>query len=74
MKTTLGVLAVVALMLAAVPVFAESAGTDQKPLSIIQFSRLSENRGVDGRLLARKYEEYRQGRVPRPTLSASDMR
>lgn len=75
MKTNLKVLAVMALMLAAtLPAFAESVGTTEKPLSIIQFSQLLENRSVHGRLLERKYEAYRHGRVPRPTLSASEMR
>ena len=71
----LKVLAVAALMLVgALPAFAEPVARTEKPLSIFQFSRLPENHSLQGRVLERKYQAYRQGRIPRTTLSVSSMR
>ena len=75
MKTNLKVMAIVSMMLVgAMPAFAEGVGSVGAPLSSIQFSELSENRGLSGRLLDRKYQEYRQGRLPRTTLSTTSIR
>ena len=59
----------------AVPAFAaEATGTSEKPMSTLQFSELTQNHGLSGRVLDRKYEEYRSGRVPLATLEPSRMR
>lgn len=74
MKASLKVIAVVSVMLVGtVPAIAEVAGAE-KPLSILQFSELSESRGLSGRVLDGRYQEYRQGRVPRTTLSTANVR
>lgn len=73
MKKLLAVAIVAVMGLAAVPGYAateRAAGT----LSVIEFSNLPENRGVSGRMLDRRYEEYRQGRVPQTTLDVSNIR
>ena len=69
---SLAILAVV--MVAAVPAFAAESATSGI-LSYKEFAALSENRGTPvGRMLDRKYEEYRQGRAPSPTLSVTELR
>ncbi len=74
MKINLKVVALVSVILTGtMPAFAEVVGTG-KPLSSIQFSERSENRGLSGRVLDRKYQEYRQGRLPRTTLSTASIR
>ena len=52
-----------------------TAGTGTaKPLSVIQFSDAVENHGSHFKLIQRKYDDYRSGRLPRPTLEASRLR
>lgn len=63
----------VAVMTAA-PAFAETAAAG-KTLNYGQFAALPENRGIPaGRMMDRKYEEYRHGRAPHPTLSVTELR
>ena len=73
MKKILGSLFLIVVLVA--PALANDAGVSTtKPLSIIEFSRLPENGGLVNRMLERKYEEYRHGRVPRTTLDVSNIR
>ena len=51
----------------------ESAG-NAKQLTIIQFSEAPENRGISGRLLERRYDEYRSGRFAVTTLDTAHLR
>lgn len=65
MKTSLKLIVIIlGVVMGTVPALAEVVDTE-KPFSVIQFSALPENRGLSGRLLDRKYEEYRQGRLPK---------
>ncbi|MBI2094843.1 MAG: hypothetical protein HYT89_01595 [Candidatus Omnitrophica bacterium] len=71
-----GVLGVAALVLIAgspAPVAAETA-MGNRPLSFVEFSALPDNHGAPLRLIQRKYEEYRSGRVARTTLDVSRLR
>lgn len=67
--SVIGLLAVMATSAYAV----ESAGST-KTLSIIQFSEAPENRGIHGRLLERRYQEYRNGRFAVTTLDTAHLR
>ena len=62
------------MVLGVAPAFAETAGASDRTLSIIEFSALPQNHGLSGRVLDRKYDDYRSGRVPVTTLSASNIR
>lgn len=71
MKKLAGLMLVAALASVA-PVYAE--GASAKPLSITQFSELTQNRGVGARQLDRLYSEYRNGRYAVTTLDAANGR
>ncbi len=66
--SVMGLLAMIATSAYAV----ESAGGAK--LSIIQFSEAPENRGIHGRMLDRRYEEYRNGRFAVTTLDTAHLR
>ena len=51
---------------------AEGSGVEGKLLTRTEFG--SRFHGLDQRLVERKYVEYRNGRIPAPTLDASNMR
>lgn len=59
--------------LASLPVYA-GEGAAVKTLSYIEFSGLPQNRGVDSKIVNRKYQEYRSGRLPATTLDTASMR
>ena len=75
MKRLLGLL-VVLVVLGGTSVYANDASSvgGGKLLSIIQFSDAAENSGVHGRILERRYEEYRQGRFAVTTLDTQHIR
>lgn len=74
MKKLIAYAVLAVAVLTSVPAYAETGVGSGKTLSIIEFSTLPQNHGLRGRVLDRKYEEYRQGRVPRTTLSTSNIR
>ena len=74
MKKTIAYVVLAVAVFGGAPVYAETSVGSDRPFSVIQFSDLSQNRGLSGRALDRKYEEYRQGRAPRTTLSTSSIR
>ncbi len=74
MKKLMTCAVLVLIVLGGAPAYAQTGAASEGTLSIIEFSRLPENRGLQDRILDRKYDEYRHGRVPRTTLSASNVR
>lgn len=50
-----------AIMPVSVRILRATATSSRKPASFVEFSKLPENRGINGRLLERKYEAYRGG-------------
>ena len=73
MKKLIGLGVVLGVALLAVPAFAESASVGSgKPLTRIEFG--DHFRGLDSKLVDRKYTEYRAGHIPAPTLDTSSMR
>ena len=73
MKRLVGLIAVLVVM-GGTPVYANEAASSGKFLSIIEFSQLRENHGVEGRMLDRRYDEYRQGRFAVTTLDTQHVR
>ena len=72
MKKMLGVIGLMTMMVTSVYA-GEGAGSAQQ-LTFVQFSGASENRGISGRLLDRRYEEYRSGRFAVTTLDTAHLR
>ena len=62
MKRAFAYVMLAVLMLSGVPVYAGTSGRGDRTLSYIEFSDLPQNHGLRGRILDRKYEEYRRGR------------
>lgn len=58
---------------AAVPAFSAEGDVTAKPLSRIEFAQRFHGL-PDGKLMDRKYTEYRSGLIPAPTLSEESMR
>lgn len=75
MKKLLGFIAVL-VVLGGTPAYASDASSagSGRLLSIIEFSQAPENHGVQGRMLERRYTEYRQGRFAVTTLDAQHVR
>ena len=66
---------VLMLMFLASPVLAdEQAVESPKVMSFLQFIEQPGNRGLAWRLLERRYQEYRKGRLPISSLTADNMR
>ncbi len=67
---------VMLLVFAAAPMVLAEEGAVQSStiLTITQFGRLQENRGLDSKLVQRRYIEYRNGRFPVSTLDKASMR
>ena len=76
MKSAKMLVVLMALVFIAGPVMADSAsvGVPEKPKSFIKFMGEHMNIGLDWRILKRKYEEYRQGRLPKATLAETEAR
>jgi hypothetical protein len=74
MKKIIAYAVLMTAVLSGAPVYAETGVGSDKALSIIQFSELPQNHGVPSKLLNKKYEDYRRGRVAVTTLSASNIR
>lgn len=72
MKKLILALAILSVI-ASLPAYA-AEGAAAKTLSYIEFSRLDQNRGLDSKLVTRKYQEYRSGRLPVTTLDTASMR
>lgn len=71
----LGLLFLAVFVLAGFAQAAVEGKGSEKPLTFIQFSALPENRGLHGRWLQHRYEDYRKGRfIPKTTLEVSEMR
>ena len=73
MKRLLGLIAVL-VVLGVVPAYANDMASSGKLLSFTQFSEVPENHGVHGRVLERRYDEYRHGRFAVTTLDAQHIR
>lgn len=50
------------------------SGSGSKALSYVEFTSLPENNGAPYRVVQKRYEDYRQGRLPITTLNASEIR
>ena len=76
MKTIFALAAVA--VLSSSPAFAletaAGSGTGGRLLSSVEFAQVPENHGMPQRVVDRRYEEYRQGRLPVTTLDASRIR
>lgn len=72
MKKIVSVIGLLAVM--ATSAYAVESVSSTKPMSIIEFSQAKENRGIQGRLLERRYQEYRNGRFAVTTLDTAHLR
>jgi hypothetical protein len=76
MKNLMTMVAILAVSLMTMPVYAAESAAGEKPMTLVQFMRHPDHKGLNNKVVIKKYGEYRSLilTAPQATLEKSKIR